>query len=271
MNKATDYPIKKMEIVQFILSNSSTFLFVLVRTSSILLTAPIFGAINVPGQVKMGLSFTIALILTPLTTFVPMPESFFSLVLSLAGEILIGSAIGLCVRFVLTGIEFAGQIASFQMGIGMASVYDPINSAQITVLGRLFSIFTILLFLSVNGHLMVIMALKKSFDSIPPYGFHLSAAFMENIVVFSKEVFILGVKFAAPVVAILLFVNVALGIMARTVPQINMFAIGFAITIVTGFIMIALSMPVFESAATLAFERMWEGIFTLIRVMSHGR
>ena len=256
-----------MDIVQFILANASTFLFVLIRTGSIIFTAPIFGAMNVPMQVRMGLSVLIALILTPLTAYVPMPETVFGVAVSLGGEALIGVSIGLCMRFVFTGIEYAGQVASFQMGIGMASAYDPLNSAQVTVLGKLMSIFTLLLFLSVNGHLMIIMALKKSFDVIPPYGFHLSGTLMENFIVFSREIFILAVKFSAPVIAILIFINVALGIMARTVPQLNMFVVGFAITIFAGFVMIALSMPVFETAVQGVFDRMWEGVYTLIKVM----
>src|SRR4030067_1087242 len=111
-----------MEITQYILANYSTFLFVLVRTGS-----------------------------------------------------------------VLPGTEFAGQVAGFQMGIGMASAYDPIHSAQITVLGKFLSILTLLIFLTVNGHLMLIMALKKSFDVIPPYGFALSGTLTDSIIVFSRE------------------------------------------------------------------------------------
>lgn len=256
-----------MEIINYILSNSSTFLFVLVRVSSILFAAPIFGAMNVPMRVKMGLALMIALLLTPLTPFVPIPGTMVGLAVSVGAEILIGSAIGLCIRFILSGIEFAGQIASFQMGISMASAYDPINSSQVTILGKMLSILTLLIFLSVNGHLMIIMALKKSFDVIPPYGLTLSGPFLENMIIFSKEIFILAFKFAAPVMAILVFINVALGIMARTVPQLNMFVIGFAVTITVGFVMLALSLPVFETALLKVFDSMWQGVDALIKVM----
>ena len=256
-----------MEITDYILANYSTFLFVLVRTGSILFTAPIFGAVNVPMQVKFGLTLLLAILLTPLTPAVPMPQALTGLVVSLAGEVLIGAAIGLAVKCVFTGIEFAGQAASFQMGIGMASAYDPINSAQITVLGKFLSILTLLIFLTVNGHLMVILALKKSFDVIPAYGFTLSGGLMESLIVFSKEIFILGLKFSAPVLAILIFVNLAMGIMARTVPQLNMFAIGFAVTISVGFVMILISMPVFEDAAIAVFDRMWLGVDNLMKAM----
>ncbi|MBI5491673.1 MAG: flagellar biosynthetic protein FliR [Deltaproteobacteria bacterium] len=256
-----------MEIIRFIIGNSSTFLFVLVRTGAVIMTAPIFGAVNVPMQVKAGLSFVIALILTQITAHVPLPQGLVALVLSLLGEMLIGASIGLCIRFIFTGIEFAGQVASFQMGIGMASAYDPLNSAQVTVFGKMMSIFTLLIFLSVNGHLMVLMALSRSFEVIPPYGFHLSNSLIEGMVNFSKEIFLLAIKFSAPVMAILIFVNLALGIMARTVPQLNMFVVGFAVTITVGFVVMALSLPVFETAVIGVMDRMWYGIFELIRVM----
>jgi flagellar biosynthetic protein FliR len=256
-----------MDITHYMLANYSTFIFVLARTGSIMMTAPIFGAFNIPMQVKLGLTLLLALLLTPLAPVVAAPQTLTGIVLSLAGEVMIGAAIGLAIKFIFTGIEYAGQVASFQMGIGMASAYDPINSAQVTVLGKLLSILTLLIFLTVNGHLMVIMALKKSFDVIPPYGFTLTGTLMDTLVVFSREIFILGLKFAAPVVAILIFVNVAMGIMARTVPQLNMFAIGFAVTISVGFVMILISLPVFEDAAISAFERMWQGVDNLLRVM----
>ncbi len=259
-----------MELAEFFTNNSSTFLFVLIRTGAILFAAPIFGAFNVPMRIKFGLTFLIALILTPLTPFVPVPSTPAGLVLSIGGEVLIGVSIGLAIRFVFVGIEFAGQLASFQMGIGMATAYDPINSAQVTILGKMMSILSLLIFLSVNGHLMVIMALKKSFDVIPPYGFTLSPGLMESFIVFSKEIFLLAVKFAAPVIAILLFVSLAMGIMARSVPQLNMFVIGFAVTILAGFLVLALSLPVFETTVLAVFERMWEGVFSMIRVMGHA-
>lgn len=259
-----------MEFINAVIGHWPSFMFVFIRTASILISAPIFGIMNVPLQVKMALSMIIALVLTPLVPHVAAPDSIIYMALSIAGEMFIGIAIGFVIRLVFTGVEFAGQIASMQMGIGMASVYDPIHGAQINVLGKFLSVMTLLMFLSVNGHLMIIMTLKKSFDIIPPYGAHFNAPVMENIIVFSRELFLIAVKFAAPVMAILLFTNVALGVMARTVPQLNMFVIGFAITIFVGFVMISVSLPVFEPALTALFDRMWNGVFNLMKVMGNG-
>lgn len=245
----------------------STFLFVLIRTGSILMVAPIFGALMIPGRVKMGLVFAIAILLTPVIGYAPMPASMVSLAISVAGEILIGAAIGLVVRFVFIGVEFSGQLISFEMGLSMAKMYDPINAAQVTVIGRFMSILMLLIFLAVNGHLMVIMALKKSFDVIPPYGFHLNDALAESILLYSKEIFVIGVKFAAPVTAVLIFIKVALGLLAKTVPQLNMFVIGFAITILVGLLMLAFSLPVYEAAIVAAIDEMWGGVFAIMKVM----
>src|SRR4030067_3337925 len=155
-----------MDITNYMLANYSPFIFVLARTGSILMTAPIFGAFNSPMQVKLGPPLLLALLLTPLTPAVAPPQTLIGIMVSLAGEVLIGAAVGLAIKFVFTGIEYAGQVASFQMGIGMASAYDPINSAQVTVLGKLMSILTLLIFLTVYAQPMVIMALKKTLEVI---------------------------------------------------------------------------------------------------------
>jgi flagellar biosynthetic protein FliR len=256
-----------VEIADYITANTSTFLFVLIRTASILMVAPVFGALMIPGRVKMGLVFAIAMLLTPVIGYVPMPVSMVSLVISIAGEVLIGAAIGLVIRFVFIGVEFSGQLASFGMGLSMASMYDPVNATQITVIGRFMSIMMLLIFLAVNGHLMVIMALKKSFDVIPPYGFHLSGELAESMLLQSKEIFVLGVKFAAPMIAVLIFLNIAIGLMAKTVPQLNMFVVGFAVTILVGLLMLAFTLPVYETAIIAVIDEMWRGVFTIIKVM----
>lgn len=260
-----------MELVDFILSRAPAFLFVFMRVGSILVAAPVFGANMVPIQLKMALAVMVTLVMLPLAGPVAVPTGLVHLALGLAGEVLIGAAIGLAIRFIFTGIEYSAQLASFQMGIGMATAYDPMNGAQITVLGRFVSILVLLIFLSVNGHLLLLMAMKKCFEVIPPYGFTLSGDFIENFVIFSKQIFFLAAKFAAPVVAILIFTNVVLGVIGKTVPQINMFVIGFAITITVGFAVLALSLPVFTSETEAVFDRMWEGVDLLIEGMAHGR
>ncbi len=256
-----------MDFIQYILSHTSTFLFVFIRTGAILMLVPVFSAMYVPMKVKIGLSLIISMILVPVIGYVPMPQTMFELILSIMRECLIGFIIGLAVRFIFTGAELAGQIIGFQMGLGMANVVDPINSVQITVLGKLMSIMTMLVFLSINGHLMVIMALDRSFELLPPYGLRMSGTLTEGVISLSRDIFILGVKLAAPVIATLIFANLTIGILARIVPQLNMFVIGFAVTIIAGLVTIAFSMPFFEAKMRVVIEDTWFKIFDLMRVM----
>ncbi len=256
-----------MELVEYITNNASTFLFVLIRTGSMLMLAPVFGTPNVPLRIKTGLAIVLSLVLMSIVPPVEMPRDLIGLCLGIAGELLIGFTIGLTVRFVFAGFEFAGQVSGFQMGLGMANVYDPINSVQITVLGRLMSILSLLIFLSINGHLLVIAALKKSFETVPPYGTHLTGTLMQHILHISGNVFVTGVKIAAPVMATLLFLNTSLGIMARTVPQLNMFVIGFAVATIVGFLVMAMSMPFFQGAMVRLMHDMWWRVFRLLEVM----
>ncbi len=256
-----------MNPLDYMLSNTPTFLFTLIRTSSILMVAPIFGAINVPGRVKVGLVLGLTMLLTPLLADVPMPQNIISLVLAIASEVIVGAAIGLVIKFIFTGIEFAGQFASFEMGLSMASVYDPVSASQVTVIGRLMSILTVLIFLSFDGHLMMIIALQKSFELIPPYGYKLTAPFADNLLRFSGDIFMVGAKLAAPIIAILSFVNIGNGLLAKVVPQLNVFVVGFAIMIVVGFLMLSLMLPFFIDAIITLLHGMWNNVYTIIEVM----
>jgi len=256
-----------MEYIQHIVANSPTFLFVFVRTGSIVLLAPVFGTPTVPLRVKLGLIILLSVVLFPMVTPVAMPQTMIELTLGLGAEIAIGAVIGLVSRFVFASFEFAGQVVGFQMGLGMANVYDPINSAQITVLGKFMSIISMLVFLSINGHIMVIAALKKSFVVIPPYGFNFTGTLMEQILLMSRDVFITGTKIAAPVMGTILLVNIGLGVGARAVPQLNMFVVGFAIAIMIGFMVIGLSMEFYQAEMSRVFEDMWMKIFQMLEVM----
>ncbi len=256
-----------MEYIDHIIANSPTFLFVFVRTGSIVLLAPVFGTSTVPLRLKLGLIVLLSVVLFSVVPPAPMPQDLVGLTVGLGAEVAIGAVIGLVARFVFASFEFAGQVVGFQMGLGMANVYDPINSAQITVLGKLMSIISMLVFLSINGHLMVIAALRKSFVVIPPYGFRFSGTLMEQIVYMSKDVFITGAKIATPVMGTLLLINIGLGIGARAVPALNMFVIGFAIAIMVGFMVIGLSMGFYQSVMTHAFQDMWWKIFKMLEVM----
>ncbi len=256
-----------MELVRFVIDNAGTFMFVFIRTVSILVVTPVLGSWGVPVRVKVALSVILALTMTSLIPPVGIPQDVTALMAVVFSEVLFGITIGLLIKFIFTGVEFAGQISGFQMGLGMANVYDPINSVQITVIGRFLGMMAMLVFIAMDGHLLIIHTLWKSFSQVPPAGFIMNSRMIAHILELSGVVFEIAVKLAAPVVATLIFINAVLGIMARTVPQLNMFVVGFAITIMAGLFIIALSMPLTEYVIKGFIDSMWLDIARFMRII----
>jgi len=217
--------------------------------------------------VKIALVAMLSIILVPLVGAVPLPTGVLPLALGLGRELLIGFTIGLATNFIFTGVEFAGHIMGYQMGLAMANVYDPSQSAQVSIIGRLLGLMAMLAFLSANGHLLIIMTIKTSFDIIPPYGFHFSEALGEGVFGLSREIFAIGLRLAAPVMAVVFFLNLTLGILSKAVPELNMFVVGFAIVIAAGFFVLFLTLPILEGGMEKALEVMWQSVYGLLRVM----
>lgn len=256
-----------MDFVDTLLKSAPTFLFVLARTSSILLLFPFYRFVYFPMTVKIALIGMLTIILVPLVGAVPLPPGVLPLVMGLGREMLIGFTIGLATNFIFTGIEFAGHIMGYQMGLAMANVYDPANSTQVSIIGRLLGLVAMLVFLAANGHLLIIMTIKKSFDIIPPYSFHLTEALGEGVLGLSRDIFVLGLKLSAPVMAVVFFLNLTLGILSKAVPQLNMFVVGFAVIIAAGFFVLLLTFPMIEGGMERALNGMWQSVFELLRVM----
>ena len=222
------------------------FIWPLTRILGLLMVAPIFGHRAVPGRVKIGLGIFIALIVAP--TLPPMPDvalgSWHGLHI-LVQQMLIGVAIGFVMRVVFAAVEAAGEIVGLQMGLGFATFFDPQSAGQTLVLARFFNMLAALVFLAVNAHLLLIGVLVESFQSLPISTQPLSAAGFYNVASFGSTVFVMGLQLALPLIAILLMTNLALGILTRSAPQLNIFAIGFPITLGVGLIMLNLTLPYF--------------------------
>ena len=222
------------------------FIWPLTRILGLIMVAPVFGHRAVPGRVKIGLGIFIALIIAP--TLPPMPDvglgSWHGLFI-LVQQLLIGIAIGFIMRVVFAAVEAAGEIAGLQMGLGFASFFDPQSAGQTLVLARFFNMLALLVFLAVNAHLLMIGILVDSFQSLPVSTQPLSAAGFYNVAAFGSTVFAVGLQLALPLIAILLMTNLSLGILTRSAPQLNIFAIGFPITLGVGLIVLDLTLPYF--------------------------
>src|ERR1700761_262592 len=205
------------------------------RVGGFVLAAPIASEGVVPNLVKIVLTLSLAFLLGPLIE-VPTGLSIFSATGMLAAgtELLIGVAIGMVVQVAFESLVFAGQSVSLTMGLGFATLVDPQRGAQVPVLGQLFMIFGTLTYLSINGHLMLLGALAESFHTLP-IGTPPGQNFFWSVVVWGAQVFDTGLLIALPAVIALVIVNLALGVVTRAAPQLNLFGIGFTITLASGF------------------------------------
>jgi flagellar biosynthetic protein FliR len=206
------------------------------RVSGFVMTAPTASEVTVPGLVKIVLTLVLALLLAPLVQ-VPAGLSIFSSagVLAALVELLIGVSIGLAVQLTFEALTFAGQSVSLTMGLGFATLVDPQHGTQTPALGQMFMIYGTLTYLALDGHLLLISALAESFKHMPIGAAHVGHDFLLMIVFWGARVFDTGLLIALPVVIALVIVNFALGVVNRAAPQLNLFGIGFTITLMSGF------------------------------------
>lgn len=214
------------------------------RILALAISAPVIGNPVYPLRVKIGLALLITFIVVP--TLNPMPQlepGSAAGLLILAQQIAVGLAMGLAMRIVFTAVEMAGEIAGLQMGLGFAIFYDPQNIGHIPVVGQFLGLLTTLVFLAMNGHLLMISALVESFHALPITAGPLGSSGWRALAEWGGEIFLAGLLLAMPLIAALLITNLALGILTRAAPQLNIFAVGFPLTLLIGFLVLALVLP----------------------------
>lgn len=206
------------------------------RVGGFVLAAPIASEATIPTFVKIILSLSLAFLMAPMAP-IPAALSIFSGagLFAAAQEVLIGVAIGMVVQLAFEALTFAGQTVSMTMGLGFATLVDPQRGAQTTVLGQMFMIFGMLTYLAIDGHLVLLGALAESFQTLPIGIAHIDKNFMLSVVLWGAHVFESGLLIALPAVIALVIVNLALGVVTRAAPQLNLFGIGFTITLMCGF------------------------------------
>ncbi len=229
------------------------FIFVFLRVSAIVATMPILGNRQVPIRVKGGLSLVIAFLIFPFVELHTPPPDILLLVLRMAGEIMVGITLGFAGRLLFAGVQLAGQLAGFQMGFAIVNVFDPITSSQVSIIAQFQYLLAMLIFLAVDGHHIFLYAIAESYKIVPLLDFHFSGELTQSIVELSKGIFIVAIKVGATVIVALLMISIGFGLIARTVPQINILIVGFPIKIAIGLIGIGLALP--------AFARMLGNIF----------
>jgi len=218
------------------------FLLPLFRIAALLMSMPLIGTQLVPMRVRLYLSLAIALVLVPTLPPMPVVESLsLASLLLIAEQLVIGVMLGVVLQLFFHVFIVSGQLLAMQMGLGFASMVDPANGISVPVLGQFFNMLVILLFLSVNGHLVVLEILAESFVTLPVGGGLSTNHYWE---VAGKLGWVLGagLLLVLPAITALLVVNLAFGLMTRAAPQLNIFSIGFPLTLVLGLIIVWIGM-----------------------------
>jgi len=223
---------------QQILAILGSYIWPFIRISSMFISIPVFSVQVITPKVKVLASFLITLVIVPIvpdTSHIAIfsPQGFMVAIQQLA----IGLTTGFILQMVFSVILVSGQSIAFSMGLGFSSMVDPATGIQVPVIGQLFVISSSLIFLSVNGHLLLIEMLVESFKTLPIGKLGLTQGDLWHVISWSSQIFAAGVLLALPVMASLLFVNISFGVAARAAPQLQIFGVGFPITIMLGMVL----------------------------------
>ena len=222
----------------------AAFIFPLARILALVASAPVLGNRQIPARVKVAFAMLITFLIAPTLNIQPDIEASSGPGLFiLMQQILVGLAMGFSMRLVFTAIEMAGDLMGMQMGLGFASFYDPLNTTNTQVIAQFLGIIAVLAFISMNGHLYMIATLAESFQAFPISTQTPSASAMHTLTLWGGSIFSQAFRLSLPIIAALLITNLALGILTRSAPQLNIFAIGFPITLVVGFATLFLTLP----------------------------
>lgn len=243
-----------------------SYLWPLFRIAAMIVAMPIFGSILIPVRVRLMLALAITSIVAPVLPASPAVDPLsLEAVLIILQQIIIGVAMGLAVQLVFNAVTTGGQIIAMQMGLGFASMVDPQNGTQVPVLSQLYLLLVTLLFLGFNGHLVMIEMVAESFTVLPVGADGLTRNGLWLLAGWGSQMFAGALWLALPAVASLLVVNIAFGVMARAAPQLNIFAIGFPVALMMGFVVILFTLPAvvpqFESLVT-------DGFGLIVRLLS---
>ncbi len=218
---------------------------------------PVLSQRSVPMRLRVALAFFISVCAQaslPPMPVVPLDSS--EALLLLLQQLLIGLSLGFAVRITFAAIELAGELVGLQMGLNFAGFFDPGTGGEATAVSRFFGTTFSWLFIVINGHLLVVAAVVRSFTAFPVGPEPLAFLRATQPQVWGAEIFSLGLWIALPLVAMLLFTNLVLGVISRVSQQMNIFAIGFPITVVVGLGGVLLTLPMMQGPLTMSLEKM---------------
>jgi len=242
---------------------------ILLRVAAMLMFLPVLGNQLIPTQVKIGLVGIITFVLYPVVRplITDIPASPLMLTLIAGQEILIGGMLAMLAQMIFAAVQLAGQIMSYQMGLAIANVFDPTTSSQVPVIGQLAIVLSMLIWLTVGAHHAFLAALFDSFR-LMPIGHPLIGNGWVALNNAAATMFTLGLRLSAPILLLLLFVYVALGLISRAVPQVQILFLSSPVTIGLGLMVFSLSLPVFLFLVRHAFAGLYQQVPQLLRLLA---
>lgn len=258
-----------MEITNISFHQFIVFFIGFTRVATILVTVPVFGYTSIPMPVKAGLAFFVSLVLFPLIQagdFV-IPLELLPFVMMVLKEVIVGLIIGLATNFLFVGVQMAGELIGLDMGFGMVNIIDPTSGEHISIMGQFKYVVSLLLFLILNGHHFLLNALRSSFVAIPLGTANFTQLVTTQIIMLSTTIFKIALQLGGPILVVLFLTSFVMGIIARTVPQMNIFIIGFPLKISVGMIMVTVSLPMFMYVFGKLVDEFEVSIMQIIQVM----
>jgi flagellar biosynthesis protein FliR len=245
------------------------FLLCLARVLALVAAIPAFAGIQMSAQIKIGIAVMTTLLLFPaMAPYAPKASlSLTGLGLLIINEVLLGTMIGLAAQMVFAAASFGGTVIGYQMGFAAANIFDPQTTQQLSLMSQFVNILTLLAFLTLDVHHYFFRAIVESFVLLPPGLLDFSHGAVQELMRLASQMFTLGVKFSAPVLALLLIANLVLGILARVFPQLNVFMLSFPLNIGIAFVVMGLTLGASFAVLRREFDTMIINILNLMQLL----
>ena len=259
-----------MDFYELLQGHVAAFLLTLTRISGIFLISPFFGSMHIPIFFRVGIALAMTVVLFPVVDGLGAPAAPASIVMfgaAVLGELFIGWLIGFVAYISFAAITMAGKVMDMQVGFAVVNVVDPTSGQQIPLIGSFLYNLAVIILLVTNGHHMILAGLIESFRAVPLAGIEANISLALIIANFTGTIFLTGMKIAMPITFAILLTNVGLGILSRTMPQMNIFVVGIPMQIMVGLFILSMVMPFYVLCLDVLFNEMYGNISLAIRAL----
>jgi len=255
-----------LDFFSVLINQTAFFLLIFARISGIFSAAPFFRSRNIPTYAKAGISLLLSYIVYPavFSARTPLPDAMPAYVALVAGEFLLGLIFGFVSSLIMQAVQMAGHILDLQIGFGMVNIFDPQFGQPIPLLGNFKYILALMVFLATNGHHMLLSALVASFKLVPVTGVAIPASLAGFILDLVSGAFTIAFKISVPVLVSLVLADVAFGILARTMPQMNIFVVGIPAKLIIGIFALMMALPFYIAMLEVGFNGMYKDVYRLL-------